>query len=638
MPEIVGKTNLRAIRSDTAATTGARLRLSETRALWFGPRERPLFGWYHPAVNGTPRAGVVLCSPFGHEAMATHRGYARFAERFAAAGFASLRFDYDGAGDSAGDPRDPARFTAWLESIRHAREALTSLSGSERSVLFGMRFGALLALCEGSENPADALIALAPPASGRALVREMQALHALKLSRLTHLPAEPEMAIVGFPLDLAARSALSEVDYRKLARAPAPHALIIQRDDLPSGEAKLAQRLRELGTETTLLAEPGYEAFAQDDAVKPTFPERIADATVTWLEAAFPTKSGVEPAPRMTAQGEPLAPVSSSEHAVSWPASSATPEPDVHEEVVQFDGMFGVLSSPTHSSLPQRTAVALLNIGANHHVGSNRLYVNMARTWSALGFSVLRVDFPGIGDSPVAPGRRENDVYSPHLVGDTKSVIDFLVDRGAEKVVLLGLCSGAYAAFHAAVADERVSDVVLINLLTFHWVEGDSLEIRSRRMARSTLFYKRAMFKKQTWQRLLRGDVNVTGIARELSKRAQRRVQREVLSRVAGLAAIGGRTLETSDVERGFKRLDQRGTGCLAIYGSNDSGIDVIEEHLGPGARALRRSQRFRMLVLDGPDHTFTPLWTQSHLIELVGEHLLARYGANRGGAALRGV
>ena len=72
--------------------------------LYFGPRQRALFGWLHrPASHERKDIGIVLCSPSGYEAICTHRTYRRLAEDAAAQGFAALRFDYDGTGDSAGD-------------------------------------------------------------------------------------------------------------------------------------------------------------------------------------------------------------------------------------------------------------------------------------------------------------------------------------------------------------------------------------------------------------------------------------------------------------------------------------------------------------------------------------------------------
>jgi alpha-beta hydrolase superfamily lysophospholipase len=665
----------------------------------------------------TPRAALVMCSPFGHEAMSVHRGYVHIARRFAASGIAVLRFDYDGTGDSAGDSRDPGRVPAWIHSIRLARERLTRLSGAYSTYVFGTRLGALLALSEAIDNPADGLILFAPPASGRAWVREVQALQMLKQGQLPFAPSAPEPAVVGFPLDQSTREAISALKYEGLVHPPARHVLLVARDDLPSGEAKLAPVLTESGADVVVCKVPGYAEFVTEDPVKSKLPEQVVEAIVSWVDEIHPPAttapmslpmreetpvwssrppygqfssrppsprpemdrwSSRPPVPYQAERSSPpplredtpwssrppspppsprdetptlsLRPPPLREDTPAWSLRSAqlrrdTPGPivrrtdpsqltsriailggEIREEAVHFHGLFGILSEPVSAELPQSTAVLLFNIGANHHVGSNRLYVQMARAWSAQGFNVLRLDFSGVGDSPIALGKRENEVYSKYMFQDARAAIDFMVARGAERVVLLGLCSGAYVAYHSAILDPRVSDIILINLLTFHWTDGDSLEIRSRNTHKSTIFYKRAVLKLDTWKRLARGEVNVRGIAGQLAQRTKKRLFREAKS-VA--SRFTGSLVEVTDVERGFRLLDERGTGVLALYGSDDGGIDVIEGHLGPGAAAMDGSRSFRMQVLEGPDHTFTPLWTQHQLVQLIGEYLLERYASS---------
>jgi pimeloyl-ACP methyl ester carboxylesterase len=299
----------------------------------------------------------------------------------------------------------------------------------------------------------------------------------------------------------------------------------------------------------------------------------------------------------------------------------------VREEAVFVGELFGVLSEPSEAARLLPTAVVLLNTGANHHIGSNRMYVTMARAWAERGFRVLRLDFSGVGDSLPRPGAKENDIYSRLCFEETRAALDFLGRRGATRFVLLGLCSGAYVAYHTAVADPRVSGVVLVNTATFHWKEGDSLEIKTRAPGNSTRFYTRAIFWPSTWARLLRGNIDVKTISRELLSRARARARREANE---WLARLQNQDAETSDVGRGFRKLVARGTRCLLVFGSFEVGIDVVESHLGPGARRMRGEAGFRMDLVDGVDHTFTPLWSQRHLLRTVTDHLVSSFGAQR--------
>ena len=55
-----------------------------SRPLWFGPEDRPLFGWLHTPASGEARGGVVLCPTLGIEAV--NARYASFPTVAAALG------------------------------------------------------------------------------------------------------------------------------------------------------------------------------------------------------------------------------------------------------------------------------------------------------------------------------------------------------------------------------------------------------------------------------------------------------------------------------------------------------------------------------------------------------------------------
>jgi hypothetical protein len=85
-------------------------------------------------------------------------------------------------------------------------------------------------------------------------------------------------------------------------------------------------------------------------------------------------------------------------------------------------------------------------------------------------------------------------------------------------------------------------------------------------------------------------------------------------------------------VVKTFRDLDARGTEVLCVFGAFDQGIDHLAEQLGGEMRRLERGGRFVRVVIDGegrggpPDHTFTQIWAQDHLTEIVGDHLVARF------------
>jgi len=117
--------------------------VSSSRAVWFGPTGRPLFGWLH--LPAQARAGVVLCRPVGFEALSSRRAYRSLAEQLACAGLVTLRFDYTGTGDSAGDTAEEVSIATWLSDITAAVDFVRQ-TGVSCVGLIGLRLGAMLAV------------------------------------------------------------------------------------------------------------------------------------------------------------------------------------------------------------------------------------------------------------------------------------------------------------------------------------------------------------------------------------------------------------------------------------------------------------------------------------------------------------
>ena len=155
--------------------------------LWFGPDERPLFGWVHAPNGGMARGAAVLCPPLFLEQDIAYYSFRRLAEELAARGVLAVRFDYDGTGDSAGGDEDPGRVRAWQQSIA-AAAALARDLGAPSLVLVGMRAGALLAASALRATDATGFVAWDPRHSGRRMVREEHALHRLRFARC-HRPS-----------------------------------------------------------------------------------------------------------------------------------------------------------------------------------------------------------------------------------------------------------------------------------------------------------------------------------------------------------------------------------------------------------------------------------------------------------------
>lgn len=136
------------------------------------------------------------------------------------------------------------------------------------------------------------------------------------------------------------------------------------------------------------------------------------------------------------------------------------------ESVVAFgraESMVGVLTAPDAPTAAP--TVLFFNAGFVHHVGPGRLAVEVARHLAGAGFSTLRFDFSGIGDS--APRVPPLDAISCGIA-DAREAMDHLgAAAGAKQFVLMGLCSGARHAHHVAKVDPRVVGCVMLDGYAF---------------------------------------------------------------------------------------------------------------------------------------------------------------------------
>ena len=179
------------------------------------------------------------------------------------------------------------------------------------------------------------------------------------------------------------------------------------------------------------------------------------------------------------------------------------------EEALVFacgqDQLVGIIAAPEK---PAPCGVLILVGGPQYRVGSHRQFTLLARGLAAAGFSSLRFDYRGMGDS--AGGARTFE----HAQEDIRSAIDRLMERqpALRELVIWGLCDAASAALFYAHGDKRVSGLVLLN----PWVRTDE------GMARAQLkhYYGARLLQRAFWQKLLRGEValmgSLTGFAERL--------------------------------------------------------------------------------------------------------------------------
>lgn len=594
--------------------------MSEVRAepLFFGPKQRPLFGWLYPS-DAPAALGAVICSPLGYEAVSAHSSVRAFAEDAARNGIPALRMDYDGTGDSAGSDLDPDRLAGWLQSIREAVAELRNRTGVEQVCLLGIRMGATLAALVGAEHPDVAgVITIAPVIDVRGYLRELRALalagtHAEPPAWAKVDPELQESA--GFALSRATREELSTLH---LVNSPLPashglrHVLVIDRDDRKGSEAWI-DKLRQSGAQVEHQRLPGYTEMMLDshEAVVPA--QMVATATA-WLKqrmAALPAHAG-----------------QSGRHAAARSAEFADgTAPAVRESAVHLDDdqiVFGILSEAAARRDQPLPLVVLLNSGAVHHIGPNRLYVTLARKWAAAGMLVLRMDLSGLGDSRCHPGEPGNRVYTQRAVQDISRAIEQVRKRHRiTQCHAIGLCSGAYHGFKAAVAGVHFDSVVAINPLTFSWRPGMSLAFPEYRVAADAARYRRNAFQLASWDKLLRGGVDLRELSQVLARRMLS-VSTNALRNIARRLHI----YLPGDLGTQLHHVSLQGTTLLFAFATGEPGLDLLQGGAGVVVGRLERSGMLRIAMIEDADHTFTPRWSRERLIEVLDAHIRSRVHA----------
>lgn len=551
------------------------------------------FGFLHLPEPGIARGrGVVLCSPNGYEAVCVHRPWRRFAGALAEAGLPTLRFDYPGCGDASENDEDPERVRAWIDGIHDAVALLRAATGVTEVVLTGLRFGATLAVAAAQEladrgQPVAALALLAPPVSGEAFCKELRMLAMMARTKSGSAAAADGIEAAGFyfaPQTVAAMKALASA---KISKLPAPRILIMDRDD--GGAGSLGEAWRAQGGAVETMPFPGYTVLMRDSAVT-QFPEADFGQAVDWL-----------------AQGAPAAPAA----VPTLPRQKLLAIPGGREEAVSIGpaGMFGILGTPD-SPQPGRPALLIVNTAANDHTGHNRLSVLIARRLVLAGVSVLRFDARGIGDSPSAPDRPDQAIFSMSLVADVREAVDFLAARGHGEIVVNGLSAGGWLAYQATVADPRITGQIALNLARL-WVKRGV----AARLGSANRQYLRLIRLKETWIRLVTGKLQLGLIVRMMFSRALEAVAIPVgqrISRVFGTETVAQKTV------RELRTSALRGTRSAFMYVREDPGFDELEINFGRRGRNLAAIPGVSIILIEDGDHLFSLKPSRAHLLELM--------------------
>jgi len=257
--------------------------------------------------------------------------------------------------------------------------------------------------------------------------------------------------------------------------------------------------------------------------------------------------------------------------------------------------LVGTLTDPGNGGT---TCAIILSAGLLQRSGPHRLHVDLARALAASGIATVRYDASGLGDS----GPRPDALPLMEVAHrEPREVMDDLAARfGFGRFLLMGICSGAYCAFKAAVRDPRVAGAALINPQDFVGDADWEPYVQARRYLTGSVLRPRA------WLNLVTGRVDYRRLVGTLAGQVGRRLR--------------GRASPAVDLAAGIRAelatLRERGQRVLFALADRDASVDhcaALFGRLPENAEAPIRQAR-----LAGSDHLFTRRADQAALIALL--------------------
>jgi len=595
---------------------------------YFGSEDKPLLGWLHTTDSKQhSNTGVIICPPLAVEYMNSYRSMRYVADYFALAGIPALRFDYHGTGDSSGVEEDEDRLESWQWSIDQAIEQLKTITGCTKYGLFGFRIGATLAALVAERIPVEFLILWATLNSGKKYIREIKLIQKTgKIQSNDNDDLLLEAGGMGYWEQTA--NDISKINLMNITPR-AKRILVIPRDeqttdtelyDVWKENDLCVDRVNLIGSTLMLV-----------DAHLTVVPHQSIQDIVQWVQKDL-DKNLITNKIQTITQNHPTS--ANINHASHSQKIALQDNSTVKESILYFGAKnenIAILTETDKSKDSNLPTVLILNSGANHRVGPSRLYVSIARELSLMGFRCLRIDVPGIGDSIISSQALENIEYinssSHKILEATKALTPNPLNND---FILMGLCSGAYFSFHAALelSGVTIAESILINPLTFYWEEGMTADTSPTKDFSIWNWYKHAITNQDSWIKLIQGKIDYKSLATAI----QNRIIMKFTSSFKYLKHT--ETLKNINKHReqlpaDLIKITDKNIQIQFILSRSDPGHDILMTNAGKTIKKLQRSNKIDIKFIEDADHTFSKYKPRRNLIYTITQHFKEKINKN---------
>lgn len=605
---------------------------------WFASGNHHCFSMVH-LPDARARRGVVIVNGIGFDGLLAYRTLRVLANQLASQGIAVLRFDLPGTGDSSGDYSDPKQVQAWVSSVEDACAALRNITGVRDVQLLGFRMGATLALLAAEQSNAVSGISMwAPTPKGRAFVRELHALNSFRSATRPTQPPAPDgvpstdLEVVGFEFSSDTLEELSSINVTepRPARAAA-QAFVLDRTDAPASH-KLVAALRDAGVSVDHDAFDDYQSFMTDDETKALLPQQAMDKLVAWhCTTPFTEEDGPTDATLVSAL--PLDPDAPGRFALHHSAIAATPSLVATVETARWidTNLFAIVTQPSNARLRKATGIVITNTGTVNRSGPGRFHTPLARYWASLGYTVVRVDLGGSGDSAPRDPETENTPYAAERIRELKEVLSWVrTELGTVSTIAFGICSGAYNNLQVAASGEPLDAVILVNPLIFSIDGGASVDTS---LDRAVLSANRLSvgLANRSWRDVRVRHGGIIGAARRAKvlvhdgaiRGYTQMLNAKLRDRATRLGLAGFAMSTPVDT---FRNIHARGVDVVLAFADEEPGERYL---LTIGGRAFRNAAddgTVHLVHIEGGDHIFSPPGARLDLTRTLTSWLMTNY------------
>ncbi|MBL0370529.1 polysaccharide biosynthesis C-terminal domain-containing protein [Rhizobium sp. KVB221] len=540
---------------------------------------------------------VLLLSPWGYDEMCLRKSYRVLAERFAAAGIASLRFDFPGTGDSIDATDFGAGIAVWEEAALDAARQLKALSHCDRLVVIGQGIGATIGYRIAERiGGVEALGLLAPVANGRTYLREVSFRAKFIYEDLGLSDADREVEGVSIA-GLRMPDEIAE-DVRKIKlggdeKVAIKHALIVERG-LKMADTTLLDALAANGATVEQIEYAGYDEL-MTMPLTAREPVEVMNRLVDWVSAL--ATPGTRPA------------------ASERPDSGFLEGEGFREQPVRFGvhkNLVGVVCLPADGP-STGASVLLLTTAYDRHSGWGGSMVAMARQLARHGIASMRYDSSNIADSPPRPDAPDRVLYSETQNEDAVAALDVLEAHKPGPLMVAGRCSGGYVAFRTGLVDRRLSAIVTVNPFVFYWNPDEKVPEDISVVPRSLEDYGNRFARVETLKRLFKGEINIRAALRNMIVAMSRRIS----FRIAPLLMhLPGRSTVAREVKRSFAHYHQKSIPVTVMYSERDVGLEHLYFHFGANGRRISRYENVELIMMPQTDHNLTPARARRRLFD----------------------